>query len=144
MWRQPDDALRSPQHWGIHHYALELEDAALIARRVQDPTGPVGLFGGGSESVTDHRHLGGVNRDLGVEPDRDGVVDLAALAAAMGPDVALVSLSTTLATNALVEGQGARVAVQTPNWETMVIPNSVLMKNKNRSGNSYLSRTDLI
>lgn len=39
-------------------------------------------------------------------------VDAAIAAAGVGPaDVALVSLSTTLATNALVEGQGARVAL---------------------------------
>jgi N-methylhydantoinase A/oxoprolinase/acetone carboxylase beta subunit len=41
-----------------------------------------------------------------------GAVDAALLAAAIAPgQVSLVSLSTTLATNALVEGQGGRVAL---------------------------------
>ena len=41
-----------------------------------------------------------------------GAVDAALSAAGVGPqDIALVSLSTTLATNALVEGQGGRVAL---------------------------------
>jgi N-methylhydantoinase A/oxoprolinase/acetone carboxylase beta subunit len=41
-----------------------------------------------------------------------GAVDAALAAAGVGPqDIALVSLSTTLATNALVEGQGGRVAL---------------------------------
>ena len=74
VWRQRDDALCSPQYWGIHHYALELEDAALIAGRVEDAPRPVDLFVGRRVRRADHRDLRGVDGDLGVESDRDRVV----------------------------------------------------------------------
>src|SRR6478752_1123505 len=64
VWRQRDDALCSPQHWGIYHYALELEDAPLIACRVEYAPGPVDLLLGGRRIITKKRELVGMYGDL--------------------------------------------------------------------------------
>src|SRR4051794_6489828 len=76
VWRQRDDALCPPQHWGIHHYALELEDAAFTARRFEHVSRPGDLLFAWRIAGADDGDLGGMDGDLGIEANRHGVVGL--------------------------------------------------------------------
>jgi N-methylhydantoinase A/oxoprolinase/acetone carboxylase beta subunit len=64
----------------------------------------------GADRIVGHAKALTTRADLAI--GIGGAIDAALAASGVGPaDVALVSLSTTLATNALVEGQGGRVAL---------------------------------